>query len=74
MCECETCTEFSKLLKPCKFIKYQLNYIFILLLLFTDRDASAKHDFSCVILAKSEVNQLIVFVQAFMQRYVPKQK
>jgi len=34
----------------------------------TDRDASAKNDFSCVILSKSEVNQLVVFVQAFMQR------
>ncbi|KAL4111819.1 hypothetical protein QTP88_015704 [Uroleucon formosanum] len=49
MCECETCIEFSKLLKPY-------------------RDASAKNDFSCVILSKSEVNQLVVFVQAFMQR------
>lgn len=34
----------------------------------TDRDASAKNDFSCVILSKSEVNQLVIFVQAFMQR------
>jgi len=37
---------------------------------FTDKDASAKHDYNSVILAKSEVNQLIVFVQAFMQRLV----
>jgi hypothetical protein len=31
-------------------------------------DAGAKKDFTCVILSKSEVNQLVVFVQAFMQR------
>ncbi|XP_050545386.1 ubiquitin carboxyl-terminal hydrolase 34 [Daktulosphaira vitifoliae] len=49
MCECETCTELSKLLNPYK-------------------DSSEKHDSSCVILPKSEVNQLIIFVQAFMQR------
>lgn len=70
MCECETCTEFSKLLKPCKYMRYFFRYghLFNYYLISTDRDASAKNDFSCVILSKSEVNQLIVFVQAYMQR------
>jgi len=69
MCECETCIEFSKLLKPCKYMK--INKIFVLYYIkvcVSDKDASAKHDYSSVILSKSEVNQLIVFVQAFMQR------
>lgn len=43
---------------------FLFNYYFF----FADRDASVKHDFNCVILSKSEVNQLVVFVQAFMQR------
>jgi len=42
----------------------------LLIFFFADRDASTKHDFNYVILTKSEVNQLIVFVQAFMQRQV----
>jgi len=43
-------------------------YLVKIVIFLTDRDASAKNDFSCVILSKSEVNQLVVFVQAFMQR------
>lgn len=69
MCECETCLEFSKLLKPCKYMKYFLNYVHYFILFFvTDRDAGEKNDFNCVILSKSDINQLVVFVQAFMQR------
>lgn len=71
MCECETCIEFSKLLKPCMYYKYLIKQTFYpvkVVIFLTDRDASAKNDFSCVILSKSEVNQLVVFVQAFMQR------
>lgn len=50
-------------------ISHETNFYLVKVVVFlTDRDASAKNDFSCVILSKSEVNQLVVFVQAFMQR------
>lgn len=74
MCDCDTCIEFLKLLKPCKCTKYVLRrtcpFLTVCTLRFADRDFGTKHDFNCVVLSKSDVNQFIVFVQAFMQRLV----
>lgn len=45
-------------------------FVFNETIIISSSDAGAKKDFTSVILSKSEVNQFVVFVQAFMQRWV----
>lgn len=43
-------------------------FVFNETIIISSSDAGAKKDFTSVILSKAEVNQFVVFVQAFMQR------